>query len=151
LLATGETDEQRIRILTGMQQTIDRGADMIRQVLTFARGVEGERTIVDVADLARRFAEFSRDTLPKDIDVEVSTDDDLAVLGDPTQLMQVLMNLATNARDAMPDGGHLTLRATGDPARVVIEVADEGAGMTPEVLARIFEPFYTTKGIGSGT
>lgn len=151
LLAAGENDPQRLRILEGMRQTVERGADMIRQVLTFARGVEGERTIVDVAELAERFAEFCRDILPKEITVDVATDDDLAVLGDQTQLMQVLMNLATNARDAMPAGGRLTLTAAGDDSRVRIEVADDGVGMTPEVLALIFEPFYTTKGIGRGT
>jgi len=151
LLGTGVDDDTRTGILIGMQQTIDRGADMIRQVLTFARGVEGERTIVDIGDLAERFAKFCRDILPKNIDVDASADDDLAVLGDPTQLMQVLMNLATNARDAMPDGGHLRLTATGDETRVVIEVTDDGSGMTSDALDRIFEPFYTTKGVGRGT
>jgi PAS domain S-box-containing protein len=151
LLAADESDERRLRILEGMRATVERGGDMIRQVLTFARGVEGERTIVDVAALARRFAEFCRDILPKDIEVTVTADDNLAVLGDPTQLLQVLMNLATNARDAMPDGGLLTLRASGDDDRVVIEVTDDGAGMPPDALARIFEPFYTTKGAGRGT
>jgi len=151
LLAASETDPQRARILEGMRQTVERGADMIRQVLTFARGVEGERTNVDIADLAERFAGFCRDILPKDIEVEVEVDGDLVVLGDRTQLMQVLMNLATNARDAMPTGGHLSLRATGDGERVTIEVTDDGVGMSPAVLALIFEPFYTTKGIGRGT
>ena len=151
VLAAGESDERRLRILEGMRATVERGGDMIRQVLTFARGVEGERTIVDVAALARRFAEFCRDILPKDIEVVVTAEDDLAVVGDPTQLLQVLMNLATNARDAMPDGGHLRLAATGDDTRVVIEVADDGTGMPPHDLERIFEPFYTTKGVGRGT
>jgi PAS domain S-box-containing protein len=151
LLAADESDERRLRILDGMRTTVERGGDMIRQVLTFARGVEGERTVVDVAGLARRFAEFCRDILPKDISVEVSASDDLAVLGDPTQLLQVLMNLATNGRDAMPDGGRLVLTATGDDARVVIEVADDGAGMSAKELSQIFEPFYTTKVVGRGT
>jgi len=151
LLASDESDPQRQRILAGMQQTIERGGDMIRQVLTFARGVEGERTIVSVAALAKGFAEFCRDTLPKTIEVEVAADDDLFVLGDPTQLLQVLMNLATNSRDAMPSGGSIRLRATGDDERIAIEVADDGSGMTPDVLARIWEPFFTTKGLGRGT
>lgn len=151
LLAAGESDPSRQRVLEGMRQTVERGSDMIRQVLTFARGVEGERVVVDVAGLARRFSEFCRDILPKDIVVEVESDDGLAVLGDPTQLLQVLMNLATNARDAMPSGGTLRLRATGDAEHVLIEVADEGSGMSADVLARVFEPFFTTKGIGRGT
>lgn len=151
VLAAGETDERRLRVLEGMRSTVERGGDMIRQVLTFARGVEGERTVVDVAALVQRFAEFCRDTLPKDIVVEVSSPGDLAVLGDPTQLLQVLMNLATNARDAMPDGGRLVLTASGDESRVTIEVSDEGSGISTQELSQIFEPFYTTKGVGRGT
>ena len=151
LLGSGVDDATRARILTGMQQTIERGADMIRQVLTFARGVEGDRTIVDIGDLTQRFAAFCRDILPKNIEVDASADDDLAVVGDPTQLMQVLMNLATNARDAMPDGGKLRLTAKGDDTRVVIEVSDDGTGMSADALDRIFEPFFTTKGLGRGT
>jgi two-component system, cell cycle sensor histidine kinase and response regulator CckA len=151
LLANDLDVPTRTRILAGMQQTIERGADMIRQVLTFARGVEGERTVVDIGELTERFAKFCGDILPKSIAVDASAAPDLAVLGDSTQLMQVLMNLATNARDAMPDGGHLRLTATGDDARVVIEVADDGTGMSADALDRIFEPFFTTKGIGRGT
>lgn len=151
LLAAGETDPARMRLLDGMRQTIDRGANMIRQVLTFARGVEGERVPVDIAELTDRFADFCRDILPKEIDVQVSAEPGLAVLGDPTQLLQVLMNLATNARDAMPDGGSLRLTATAHGDRVRVDVTDDGEGMSPDVLARVFEPFYTTKGIGSGT
>jgi two-component system, cell cycle sensor histidine kinase and response regulator CckA len=151
LLAAEETDPRRLRILDGMRGTVQRGGDMIRQVLTFARGVEGDKTVVDIAALTRRFADFCHDILPKDIQVEVSSEDQLAVLGDPTQLLQVLMNLATNARDAMPDGGRLSLTASRDLDRMVIEVADDGDGMSPDALARIFEPFYTTKGVGRGT
>ena len=151
LLAADETDERRLRLLAGMRSTVERGGDMIRQVLTFARGVEGERTVVDIAELTTRFDDFCRDILPKDIVVEVSCEEGLAVVGDPTQLLQVLMNLATNARDAMPDGGRLTLTATGDEYRVAIEVSDDGPGIPPEARSRIFEPFYTTKGIGRGT
>ena len=151
LLAASEDDPGRARMLDGMRQTVERGSDMIRQVLTFARGVEGERVVVDIAALCRRFAEFCRDILPKDVVVEIDAEEGLAVLGDPTQLLQVLMNLATNARDAMPGGGGLRLRARGDGERVAIEVADDGVGMSAEVLARVFEPFYTTKGIGRGT
>lgn len=151
LLAAEETDPKRSRLLEGMLQTVERGSDMIRQVLTFARGVEGERVVVDLSVLAKRFAEFCHDTLPRDIRVDAAVDDGLAVLGDPTQLLQVLMNLATNARDAMPDGGHLSLRARGVGERVVIEVRDTGSGMSREVLDHVFEPFYTTKEVGRGT
>ncbi|MEO5535394.1 MAG: PAS domain S-box protein [Pseudolysinimonas sp.] len=151
LLADGETDPNRTRILTGMQATIERGAAMIRQVLTFARGVEGVRETVDIAKVTRRFEDFCADILPKNLAVSVKSEDDLWVLGDPTQLLQVLMNLATNARDAMPEGGHLRLTAARAGDLVVIEVADDGPGMPAAVVERIFEPFFTTKGIGHGT
>lgn len=151
LLADGETDPMRVRLLTGMAGTIDRGADMIRQVLTFARGVEGEMTTVDARVLADRFATFCRDTLPKEIGVTVASDDEVEVTGDATQLMQVLMNLATNARDAMPEGGSLALTVQRTGNRVRFDVTDTGSGMSDAVVARIFEPFYTTKDLGNGT
>jgi PAS domain S-box len=151
LLAADETDPQRRRILDGMRQTVERGSDMIRQVLTFARGVEGQRTIVAVDDIVRQFSDFCRDVLPKDIRVEVEAEPGLAVLGDPTQLLQVLVNLATNARDAMEGGGLIRLTVSAVDDRVVLEVADDGSGMAPDVLNRMFEPFYTTKGMGRGT
>lgn len=151
LLADGETDPMRQRLLAGMADTIDRGADMIRQVLTFARGVEGEKTALDARMLAERFATFCRDTLPKEIAVSVACSDDVDVTGDATQLMQVLMNLATNARDAMPDGGSLSLTVDRVGDRVQFTVSDSGAGMSDAVAARIFEPFYTTKDVGNGT
>jgi len=151
LLAGGEDDPGRLRILAGMQQAIERGSSMIRQVLTFARGVEGERTLVDVAELVERFREFCRDTLPKNLTVDVDVQPGLRVVGDPTQLLQVLMNLATNARDVMPAGGTLSLRASARDDRVVIDVADTGPGMETGVVDKAFEPFFTTKGLGRGT
>ncbi|WP_395639358.1 PAS domain-containing protein [Pseudolysinimonas sp.] len=151
-LLAGEEDElSRLRIIAGMQEAIERGSNMIRQVLTFARGVEGQRTLVEITDLVERFTEFCRDTLPKNLVVEVEVVRDLRILGDPTQLLQVLMNLATNARDVMPDGGSLTVRATGDGDRVRIAVTDTGPGMTPSVLDQAFDPFFTTKAVGQGT
>jgi two-component system, cell cycle sensor histidine kinase and response regulator CckA len=151
LLAGTEDDPGRLRILAGMQQAIERGSNMIRQVLTFARGVEGERTLVDVTELVDRFAEFCRDTLPKNLALEVSVEPGLQVLGDPTQLLQVLMNLATNARDVMPEGGRLAVRAANAADRVRITVTDRGPGMDPHVLDKAFEPFFTTKDPGRGT
>jgi two-component system cell cycle sensor histidine kinase/response regulator CckA len=151
VLSTGEEDPVRLRMLEGMRSTIERGADMIRQVLTFARGVEGERTIVDIAGLLGEFADFCRDTLPKDIVVTVTVEPELTVVGDGTQLLQLLMNLATNSRDAMPSGGKLDVVARAVGRVAVVEVRDTGSGMPPEVVGRIFEPFYTTKEMGRGT
>lgn len=151
LLAAGENDPARVKIFDGMLRTVERGSAMIRQVLTFARGVEGDRTVVDIDELAQGFRAFCRDTLPKNISVDIDVRPGMRVMGDSTQLLQVLMNLATNARDAMPDGGRLALSGWLVDDRVMLEVADEGAGMEPAVAIRVFEPFYTTKQPGRGT
>ena len=150
-----------------LQASVQRGADMVRQVLAFARGVEGERVEVQVARVLRDVQALLRDTLPKDIAFTCRTADDLwMVLGDPTQLHQVLTNLCVNARDAMPRGGSLSVSlentvvddvyaglnpdATPGPY-VVIKVEDTGTGISSDVQERIFEPFYTTKEVGHGT
>ncbi len=161
LLVRDEYDERRLQLLSSMQASVRRGADMIRQVLSFARGVEGEREALDVRSLLGEVQQFCRDTLPRSIDFDFEVDDDLGVVvGDATQLMQVLVNLVTNARDAMPDGGRLSVRAfnslTEDPAigptrTVVVQVTDSGVGMEPAIVARVFEPFFTTKEFGVGT
>ncbi len=161
LLVRGEQDERRLQLLSSMQASVRRGADMIRQVLSFARGVEGEREALDLRGLLAEAQQFCRDTLPRSIEFDFEVEDDLGVVvGDATQLMQVLVNLVTNARDAMPEGGRLSVRAhnalTEDPAvgplrTVVVQVADSGVGMEPAVVARVFEPFFTTKEFGVGT
>ncbi len=153
-------------LVRSIENRVNRGADMIRQVLSFARGLEGEREVVQTSDLLHDVFRLTRETLPKNIEVRLHVDDELwPVLGDATQLMQVLLNLITNARDAMPDGGVLEVsgrNAYGDDAGriatdldgarfVYLEVTDTGAGMSSAELGRIFEPFYSTKNIGAGT
>lgn len=148
-------------------QAAQRGANIVKQVLTFARGVEGERTIVQPRYLLKEVAELAEETFPRSIEVHIETGRDLPTIrGDVTQLHQVLLNLAVNARDAMPQGGRLTLGAravTVDAERarrlapftpgnyVELTVADTGTGMTEEVLEHMFEPFFTTKPRGKGT
>jgi CheY-like chemotaxis protein len=136
-------------------------------VLTFARGVEGERGEVSVRNLLQEVARFVEETFPRNIKVQVLVPREPGrVSGDLTQLHQVLLNLALNARDAMPEGGTLTLRAepveVGEahvrrlPAlkpgpHVLLSVTDTGSGIPPEALDRIFDPFFTTKPRGKGT
>lgn len=153
-------------LVKSIESRIKRGADMIRQVLSFARGVEGERDVVDTSALVRDVGHLVSETIPKNIEIRLHVDNDLwPVLGDATQLMQVLVNLITNARDAMPDGGVLEVSGRngygGDAGRIAtdldgqrlvyFEVTDTGVGMSEAELDRIFEPFYSTKTIGSGT
>jgi len=150
-----------------LQANAERGADMVRQVLSFARGVEGERVTLQPKHLVKEVVKILKDTLPKSIEIRFDVSADLwTISADATQIHQVLMNLCVNARDAMPGGGELTVRAENvtlddnfarmhieaKPGRfVMISVADSGEGMSAEVVGRIFEPFFTTKEIGKGT
>jgi len=167
LLKMQETNPRSLEILSAIESSAKRGADMVRQVLTFARGVEGRRQPVRVENLLREVEKIAGDTFPKSITVRSSYPSDLGMVrGDPTQLHQVLLNLCVNARDALPTGGEISLRARNldvdeqysgmipdvDPGSYVrISVEDNGSGMAPEVTARLFEPFFTTKEPGAGT
>jgi PAS domain S-box-containing protein len=145
----------------------NRAANMVRQLLTFAKGAEGGRVSIQLTHLVKEVEGIMRGTFPKNIQLVVNCDRELpTVLGDATQLHQVLLNLCVNARDAMPHGGTLTLeaqRATVDAAYasaipearpgdfVVLRVRDTGTGIAPEILDRIFDPFFTTKDPDKGT
>jgi len=154
-------------ILATLQTSAQRGADLVRQVLSFARGVEGERVLHNPTHLMRELQSILRDTFPKNIGLSFNLERRLwMVVGDPTQLHQVFMNLCVNARDAMPMGGTLSLTMQnivldevfagmnleakpGD--YVLVTVTDTGTGMPLDVQERIFEPFFTTKDIAHGT
>ncbi len=160
-------DETARHLLKTMESSAQRGADIVRQVLTFARGVEGERVPLQPRHLLREMEKLAAETFPKSIRVESDVAADLwPVLGDATQLQQALMNLCINARDAMPGGGVLTLAAANivlskeaaekmpgaqPGSYACLRVTDTGTGISPEIEAKIFEPFFTTKGVGKGT
>ena len=143
-----------------------RGATIVRQLLTFSRDMAQNRVSLDPARLIRETTDLVRATYPADIAVALQLPGGLwTVTADPAQLQQVLVNLCTNARDAMPKGGTLTLAAentemagTGSVhpwsvggRKVVITVTDTGHGIDPAIRDRIFDPFFTTKGVGKGT
>ncbi len=167
ILKSRLADESSQKILTRIEGSVRRGADIIRQVLTFARGSENQRAPLQIRHLLREMAEIAEATFPPAIEVHWNTEKDLwPVLGDATQLHQVLMNLSVNARDAMPLGGRLTLEAHNHTIDAVtsvmspgavpgsyvrLQVSDTGTGIPPELLGRIFEPFFTTKEKGKGT
>ena len=160
-------DEKTERTLSMIQQSAARGADMVEQVLAFARGVEGERVALDLGAIVEEVENITEETFPERISVTTHVPDDLRqVVGDATQIQQVLMNLCVNARDAMPDGGTLTLEAEtitfseaeaqrkidAEPGEYVqVRVQDTGTGMPDEVADKIFEPFFSTKEEGEGT
>lgn len=167
LLRTGETSREKLDLLDMVEQSANRGAQLIKQVLTFARGVESRSILVQLSLLLQEVQRICSETFLKTIQIKVKTAPDLwPVLGDPTQLHQVLLNLCVNARDAMHHGGTLTLQADNvvldehyaamsvdakPGPYVVLQVEDTGTGMSPDVIDRIFEPFFTTKETGKGT
>ena len=172
LMATGilkqtvpKHDQQMVEII---EASAERGAGIVKQVLTFARGVEGERVLLQPKHLLTEMVKVMNQTFPKNIDIKTNFAPELwTVQGDATQLHQVLLNLCVNARDAMsPRGGSLRVScenvevdqqvasmnpgATTGP-HVCFTVTDTGSGMTPEVMEKIFNPFFTTKEQGKGT
>ncbi len=160
-------DPESQRFLAILRESAERGGEMIKQVLQFARGVEGQQILLQPLHLIDEVARMLRETLPKSIDVKTRMPNGVwPVIGDPTQLHQVLMNLCVNARDAMPRGGRLTLAAENvvidesyarmnidsRPGRyALIAVTDTGVGVPPEIIDRIFDPFFTTKEPALGT
>ena len=148
-------DEEYLKMLAKAEANAQRGADIIKQMLWFGRGLAGQRLPVNVEHLVDEIARFASETFNKSIRVEKQMSPDLwTVTGDPAQLHQVLLNLVANARDAMPNGGTLTIAARNVAADghrfVIIEVKDTGEGIEPDLFNRIFEPFFTTKEIGHG-
>ena len=160
-------DPQIRELVDTIEAGAKRGADIIRQLLTFSRGASGQRMQIELSTLTNDMVKIARETFPKNIRVEAVTVPGLwLVNADATQLHQILMNLSVNAVDAMPDGGHLKLslanaEITPEKAaahhgakpgpHVVLTVADTGTGIDPEHIDQIFDPFFTTKEVGQGT
>jgi len=153
-----------VESVEGIISAAGRAGTLIRQLLTFARKNRHEQEVVDMGALVREVGELLRHTLDRRIGLELCLEDHPAtVLGDPGQLENALLNLALNARDAMPEGGTLRIRVetlTPSPREstpeiaqgwIKLEISDTGVGMSEEVRARAFEPFFTTKPVGAGT
>jgi PAS domain S-box-containing protein len=159
--------DEREKAISRIELSVKRGAEIIQQVLTFGKGIDGERVAVDSAAVVEEVSKIIGQTFPKNVNFSVEADHNLwAIVGDRTQIYQVLLNLSVNARDAMPQGGHLRLRATNTTlirelpalpapappgAYVLFEVSDTGCGIPPADRERIFDPFFTTKEVGKGT
>jgi PAS domain S-box-containing protein len=156
-----------LELLETLETSAHRGAAIVQQVLSFARGVEGEKALLQLKHPLTEVLKIARDVFPPSIQIHSTLPADLwPVNGDPTQLHQVFMNLFVNARDAMPNGGRLQLAAENvtldenyarmqpesKPGRyVLVTVADTGSGIPQDLVHKIFEPFFTTKEIGTGT
>ena len=160
-------DPRELEILEMVDSSAQRGAEMVKQVLYFARGLEGRRELIGSAALVDELQKLVHDTFPKSISLETfSVEGTSKFSGNRTQIYQVLLNLCVNARDAMPNGGKLKISARNAQIDeqaaakypnvlaghfVVLEVADSGEGIPPQILDKIFEPFFTTKEVGKGT
>jgi two-component system, cell cycle sensor histidine kinase and response regulator CckA len=160
-------DERTQQLLDILQESSRRGVDLVQQILSFTRGIEGKPTSTQVRHLLREIQKIIRETFPKNIELLTDLPQDLwLIAADATLLHQVFMNLCVNARDAMPDGGTLNISAENlvidgsyaqmhldakAGAYMVVTIADTGTGIPAEVIGRIFDPFFTTKDVGKGT
>jgi hypothetical protein len=167
LKGDSDDDPRRRKILDTVSISCQRGSDLVRQVLSFARGLDGEQAPVQLVQLIGDLREIISETFPRNIKIVTKVPKNLwPITGDPTQLHQVLLNLAVNARDSMPSGGNLTITAenvamggqnggacqkANEVPHVLLRVTDTGIGIPPELRERIFEPFFTTKEVGKGT
>ncbi len=161
------SDPGALGLLTTLEKSAERGASLVRQILSFAHGASGEQRLLQVKHLLRDIIAVITGTFPKTIRLEDFVPNDLwPILGNPTHIHQVLLNLSVNARDAMPEGGVLRLVGEnkildqsaasqiegGRPgAFLVLHVQDTGTGIPPEIVKEIWKPFYTTKESGKGT
>jgi PAS domain S-box-containing protein len=167
LLQERLTDEESQRLLNTIKRSTHRGANLMKQVMSFSKGVEGERIALQVTGIISEIEKIAKETFLRSIEIRTDIPKDLRTIsGDATQLHQVVMNLCVNARDAMQEGGILSISAENllideDYAHInteaktgpyiVITVSDTGTGIPPEIIDRIFEPFFTTKEHGKGT
>jgi PAS domain S-box-containing protein len=167
LLRSRVNDPGMRKWIDTIESSAQRGAGILSQVLTFARGTTGKHATIQPKHLLKEMGKIASETFPRSIETALDLPKELwTITGDATQLHQVLMNLCVNARDAMPQGGTLSLSAENlylkeDEARhfidaapgpyTVITVRDTGSGIPPNNLEKVFEPFFTTKEPGRGT
>jgi signal transduction histidine kinase len=146
------TDEGQRRDLEELSKAATRGAELVRQLLAFSRRRPVDAVALDLAEVVRDMEPMLRRTIGEHIDLRCWLASELPpTVIDPGQVTQLLMNLTVNARDAMPDGGRLTIQATEVDGGVQLVVQDTGYGMSEETQAKAFDPFFTTKPPGSGT
>jgi CheY-like chemotaxis protein/two-component sensor histidine kinase len=149
-------DDPNRRALTEIQKAGRNAASLTRDLLAFSRKQVLQPVVLDLNGVVENTSSLIRRLVGEDVEVVTDLESSLPrVTADPNQLSQVLMNLAVNARDAMPEGGRLTITTrtvqTGAAKEVLLTISDTGCGMTDSVRTHIFEPFFTTKGVGEGT
>lgn len=159
-------DPDSLELLDAAETSVNRGSDLLRQILLLSRGERGRRVALQLKPMFTELQRFIFETFPKSIKTEIECPTSLwAVMANPSQFHQILLNLCVNARDAMPGGGTLRLRASNRDFKpkaakksgiqpgphVVIEVEDTGEGIPEEIISKVFDPFFTTKEAGKGT
>jgi PAS domain S-box-containing protein len=167
MLRWGLTPEELEKVISTVETSAKRGAELVKQLLSFGSGVESKRLLIQAKHLVNEMVTIAQQTFPKTISVKSEMPEDLwPVFVDSTQLHQVLLNLCVNARDAMPEGGtllvhleniqldeqYVSMNPEASPGpHVRLRVSDTGTGISPEIIHKIFEPFFTTKMLGKGT
>jgi PAS domain S-box-containing protein len=167
LLKMRTTDTKGLNLIEAMNKSTQYGAQLVKQVLTFARGLEGKHQTLALEKILKEVEEITGSSLPANIELITDIPEELKKInGDPTQLNQVIMNLLVNARDAMPNGGKIKISARNiyldktfvmmNPEAipgnyVLISILDSGTGIPKHLIDKIFEPFFTTKEVGKGT
>jgi PAS domain S-box-containing protein len=150
-LRHGESPELA-EISTRLGRYVTRGSQLVEGLMQFARKPRDDRfRVVDLVEILEETHELARQSFDRKIELRLELPRTLPVLGDDPALRQVFMNLCTNARDAMPEGGILRLRAEREEERIVVEISDSGTGMDPETRKNCFDPFFTTKEVNAGT
>lgn len=149
------TDETLRRYLEGVQKAAQRATGLTRQLLAYARKQISQLQLISLPEWLEETRHLLSRLIPESVRLEIHCQPNIGTMTtDPDQLTQILLNLAVNARDAMPTGGTLTIRAYSlpdAPDQVALEVSDTGVGIPQEILPHIFEPFFTTKPVGQGT
>ena len=153
LIQMSYKDESGLHDVAGRINTsVRRGARLVDGLLQFSRKqIKEEFEIIDLADVIDELCQIIRKSFDQKIDIQTDLPGELPIMGDATSLSQALMNLCNNARDAMPDGGQLIIKAVRQGKQVIVTLTDNGAGMDREAVGKCFDPFYTTKPIGKGT
>ena len=153
LIQMSYKDESGLHDVAGRINTsVRRGSRLVDGLLQFSRKqIKEEFEVIDLADVIKELCQIIRKSFDQKIDIQTDLSGKLPVMGDATSLSQALMNLCNNARDAMPNGGRLIIKAVREGKQIVVTVSDSGGGMDRETVGKCFDPFYTTKPIGKGT